>query len=103
VKCLGSGDSQVSLCFSYILIPSTENAEEEEEIINAKGTAKIWIKIADDFYSMRQFPNCLGIFDEHFEMPTSENSASLYFNYKRIFSSLCRLGTRRYELQACGC
>jgi hypothetical protein len=34
-----------------------------------KPTGEMWRKIADDFYSMWQFPNCIGaIYKKHFEI-----------------------------------
>lgn len=46
-------------------------------------TTDEWKKIADDYYSLWQFPNCLGALDgKHisFRAPTSDGS--YYYNYK---------------------
>jgi len=41
----------------------------------------------EEFYSLWQFPNCIGAIDgKHIEMRSSHNSGSLFFNYKKIFS-----------------
>jgi hypothetical protein len=50
-------------------------------------TGEMWRKIADDFYSLWQFPNCIGVIDgKHFEIQAPKNSGSLYLNYKKNFS-----------------
>jgi hypothetical protein len=52
-----------------------------------KPTGEMWRKIADDFYSMWQNPNCIGAMDrKHFEIQAPKNSGTLYFNYKKTFS-----------------
>ncbi|PNF18595.1 hypothetical protein B7P43_G06252 [Cryptotermes secundus] len=97
MKYLGSGDSQISLSFSYRLAPSTVNSiifptckaiwETMAKKEMPEPTGEMWRKIADDFYSMRQFPNCIGEIDgKHFEIQAPKNSRSLYFNYKKTFS-----------------
>jgi hypothetical protein len=36
---------------------------------------EMWRQIADDFYSMWQFPNCIGAIDgKHFEIQAPKNS-----------------------------
>lgn len=46
-----------------------------------------WNKIADDYYTQWQFPNCLGALDgKHITIRCPKNSGSLNFNYKHTFS-----------------
>ncbi|PNF29515.1 hypothetical protein B7P43_G01933 [Cryptotermes secundus] len=93
-KYLGSKDSQISLSFSYSLDPSTVNSIIFQTCKAIKEmpepTGEMWRKMTDDFYSMWQFPNCIGAIDgKHFEIQTPKNSGSLYFNYKKCLEQSC--------------
>jgi hypothetical protein len=46
-----------------------------------------WKKKRQEFYSLRQFPNCTGAVDgKHTEIQAPRSSGSLFFNYKNTFS-----------------
>lgn len=97
LRYLATGDSQISLSFSYRLAPSTVNsiifatletiwrkmAKQEMPHPNSE----MWEKIAKDFYLLWQFPNCIGAIDgKHVQIQAPKGSGSLYFNYKKTFS-----------------
>lgn len=47
----------------------------------------MWLKIAEDFNTRANFPNCLGAVDgKHIRVIKPERSGSLYMNYKHYFS-----------------
>lgn len=46
-----------------------------------------WLKIADEFYSMWNFPNCIGAIDgKHCRIQAPANTGSAFHNYKGYFS-----------------
>jgi hypothetical protein len=61
-------------------------------------TEEEWKKKGEEFYSLWQFPNCIGAIDgKHIEIQAPHNSGSLFFNYKRHF--FCSsLGFGRFHL-----
>jgi hypothetical protein len=48
-----------------------------------------WLRTADEFYERTSFPNCLGADDgKHVRMCKPDDSGSLFFNYKNLFSTV---------------
>ncbi|KAG0712999.1 Protein ALP1-like [Chionoecetes opilio] len=55
----------------------------------AKPTTEDWKKIAEEFNNQWNFPHCLGAVDgKHIHIQKPALSGSLYFNYKRTFSTI---------------
>ncbi|XP_031637791.1 uncharacterized protein LOC116350190, partial [Contarinia nasturtii] len=98
LKYLSSGDSYRTLMYLFRvphntisgIIPSTCKAifsSLREEYLKVPNTCEEWKKIADDFQSKWNFPNCLGALDgKHIVLRCPKNSGSLNFNYKHNFS-----------------
>jgi len=94
---LVSGNSQISMSFSYRIAPSTVHSiiiSTCEAIWNKltptelpQPTEEEWKKKAEEFYSLWQFPNCIGAIDgKHTEIQALNNRGSLFFNYNKTFS-----------------
>ena len=50
-------------------------------------TEEMWKDVANDFYTLWNFPNCSGALDgKHITIQASGNSGSLFLNYKKTFS-----------------
>lgn len=91
------GDSYKTIAFSYRLGHSTVQ-NIVLEVCNAINNNLLsefiptpnqcdWKKIAKDFWTMWNFPNCLGALDgKHVVIESPAKSGSLYFNYKKTFS-----------------
>lgn len=94
---LATGSSFRSLAFSFrvgvttvgkivseTVIALWEELHEEHMPVPTKESFKM---IAEDFYSIWNFPNCLGSIDgKHIRVQCPKNSGSMYFNYKKFFS-----------------
>lgn len=94
---LTTGDSFQTISFSYRLGHSTvynivrdtcrvicDNLMSE---VLPNPNEEMWKSIAEDYYSLWNFPNCLGALDgKHITIQAPPNSGSLYFNYKKTFS-----------------
>jgi len=48
-----------------------------------------WVKVADNFYTKWNYPNCIGAIDgKHVAIRQPAHTGSEYFNYKHFFSVL---------------
>ncbi|XP_031353101.1 uncharacterized protein LOC116178008 [Photinus pyralis] len=97
LRFLATGDSFKTISFSFRLGRSTVQSiihhtcriivdillEEVMPVPNED----TWNTIADYFWKMWQFPNCIGALDgKHCVIQAPKNSGSLYWNYKKTFS-----------------
>jgi hypothetical protein len=96
---LATGDSMRTIAFNYrlghttvwLIIKDVCNAivkkmmEEQMSVPKENG----WEEIADDFWRLWNFHNCVGTLDgKHIQIEAPANSGSQYFNYKK-YSPLC--------------
>lgn len=59
----------------------------KDEYLKLPTTSADWIKIAQEFEDMWQFPHCLGAIDgKHVRILCPKHSGSAYFNYKGFYS-----------------
>ncbi|XP_031339861.1 protein ALP1-like [Photinus pyralis] len=97
LRYLATGDSLKTISFSYRLGHSTvykivmDTCKViTERLLNEmlpKPTTEMWKSIANDFFTLWNFPNCLGALDgKHIIIQAPPNSGSLFFNYKKTFS-----------------
>ena len=94
---LASGNSQISMSFRYRIAPSTVHSiiistwkaiwKTLSPTELPQPTEEDWKKKGQEFYSLWQFPNCIGAADgKHIEIQEPHNSGSLFFNYRKTFS-----------------
>lgn len=94
---MASGDSLISLAFSYRLGHTTVMnsvhmvcAAIEKHMMQSflpRPTADSWKEVAQRFWEKWNFPNCLGALDgKHIVIQAPPLSGSQYFNYKKTFS-----------------
>jgi len=94
---LATGDSFKTIATSYRLRHSTVQSiviQVREAIIQnlmsitmPKPTVAQWRKIAEEFWDIWNFPNCIGALDgKHVVIQAPVNSGSQFFNYKKTFS-----------------
>lgn len=97
LRYLATGDSLKTISFSYRLGHATvhkivmDTCRIITENLMAEmlptPTEEMWKSIADNFYKLWNFPNCLGAMDgKHITIQAPQNSGSLFFNYKKTFS-----------------
>ena len=97
LRLLASGDSQASMSFNYrvsrasISLIFRETCKELWEVLKtefvAPPTEDAFASIAQDFWELWHFPNCLGAIDgKHVAIVAPPKSGSLYHNYKQFFS-----------------
>lgn len=94
---LATGDSFRTIATSYRLGHSTVQSiiiQVCEAIIKnlmsltmPKPITDQWKKIAEEFWDIWNFPNCIGALDgKHVTIQAPANSGSQFFNYKKMFS-----------------
>ena len=99
LRYLATGDAQFTIASSYRVSPTTVSRIIREttnviwDVLCEKGylstpsTQEKWVEIAQEFYQLWNFPNCLGAIDgKHVTIQAPNNSGSSYFNYKKSFS-----------------
>ncbi|CAK1595924.1 unnamed protein product [Parnassius mnemosyne] len=97
LRFLATGDSHMTISFSYRLGHSTVNKIVKETCkiivdqlmseVLPEMTTEMWKAVAEDFWLLWNFPNCLGALDgKHVVIEAPPKSGSLFFNYKSTFS-----------------
>ena len=99
IRYLASGDSPMSLSFSYrmgltsvhrIISETSLHIWQvlfEEGFVRAPKTPSEWVKIANEFERRWNFPNCCGAIDgKHIRMQAPPSSGSQFYNYKHFHS-----------------
>ncbi|XP_054603133.2 uncharacterized protein [Nothobranchius furzeri] len=97
IRFLASGDSFVSLAFSYRLGQTTVRNSVHmvcaaiEKVMMGQylppPTDEMWKTVAQGFWEKWNFPNFLGALDgKHIHIQAPPRSGSQYFNYKKTFS-----------------
>lgn len=73
---------------SNIIIETTVSIWEVlHKLVFMEPNEENWKKVASEFQSKRNFPNCFGAIDgKHIAMQAPNNSGSEFFNYKSIYS-----------------
>ncbi|XP_046406063.1 protein ANTAGONIST OF LIKE HETEROCHROMATIN PROTEIN 1-like [Ischnura elegans] len=99
LRYLASGESMISLAYSYRVGKSTTSgiiAETCQAIWNVlkdevlpSPTAQDWAHTAQDFGHLWNFPNCVGAIDgKHIIVQCFSNTGSRFYNYKGTFSTV---------------
>ena len=94
---LATGSSFRALAFTFRMGATTVGKivaetvrvlwEELEQEHMPVPTEESFKSIAEEFYSIWNFPNCLGSIDgKHIRIQCPQNSGSMYYNYKTYFS-----------------
>lgn len=97
LRFLATGSSFASLSFSYRMARCTISKivreccqvlweKLNEDYLKFPSSPEEWQRIAQDFWDLWQWPNCLGSIDgKHCFMKKPRKSGSLYYNYKSTF------------------
>jgi len=105
---MASGNSQIWMSFSCRIAPSTVHSiiiSTCEAIWNnlsptelPQPTEEEWKKKGEELYSLWQFPNCIGNFDDKYiKIQAPHNSGSLFFNHKSFSVVLSALVDANYK------
>ena len=98
LRFLATGESYKSLMYSFRVANNTICnflpkvceaiiAEYAEEVITCPVKAEDWQKIADDFASRWNLPNCIGAIDgKHVSIKCPPRGGSVFYNYKHFYS-----------------